>query len=472
MSTRTAAPGKPLRQERFASSFEKGLLGNLVAKSASRLPAKGKPGEWDQTLVWFVHWLSWHPEAKSAAMELLAASEEVRGHIRSDREDYFSRLYRLALADGEAKGDDAAASRSAEEVQADMVFRVQGWFEEFEKECLAGADGCPSRLICLKMCREEFIRRAGKNSVQTSVGKKIFAALDYAMISTGAITVIDGPSRLGKSFAVRDWCEQSAGVARYVEVPSGVDDWAFYRCVAKAIGVSSSIKMRAAELRARIEETVHGTGLMLVFDEAHYLWPQGRLRDTGPARVNWINTALVNHGVPVALITTPQFYEEQRRVERVTGWNADQFVGRIGHVERLPESLSNPDLYLVAEKLLPGADKLTYAKLVTCAAVSRKHLASIDTLVKRARWIAEKRGAESVSPFDVDQAIRESAIPTDSALAASLGRDRRRGGAGSSRNPREASAEGQDFQGRGVNLRAELSPPEAPTRQDSLTLKT
>jgi len=37
--TRYAIPGSALRQERYASSFEKGFLANLVAKRIALLPS-------------------------------------------------------------------------------------------------------------------------------------------------------------------------------------------------------------------------------------------------------------------------------------------------------------------------------------------------------------------------------------------------------------------------------------------------
>ena len=80
--------------------------------------------------------------------------------------------------------------------------------------------------------------------------------------------------------------------------------------------VSINLKSKALELRVRVEDALHSGDLMLVADEAHFLWPVGRLRHCVPGRVNWINTALANFDVPVALIITPQFYVAQKAVER------------------------------------------------------------------------------------------------------------------------------------------------------------
>jgi hypothetical protein len=53
-STRHAQPGSPPRQERYASSFERGLLANLVAKRCERLESQAQ-----RELIWFLQWASW-----------------------------------------------------------------------------------------------------------------------------------------------------------------------------------------------------------------------------------------------------------------------------------------------------------------------------------------------------------------------------------------------------------------------------
>ena len=50
-------------------------------------------------------------------------------------------------------------------------------------------------------------------------------------------------------------------------------------------------------------------------------------------------TALTNNGVPVALITTPQFMRSQKEIELRTCWTGEQFTGRIFHYQKLSDSL-------------------------------------------------------------------------------------------------------------------------------------
>ena len=242
--------------------------------------------------------------------------------------------------------------------------------------------------------------------MQTDIGERIIDALDYTK-KFNCLTVIDGPARIGKTFATRAWCESAGGLARYVQVPCSSDEISFFRAIATALGVSSSLQLKAAEIRQRIEETLASADVILVFDEAHYLWPQNWQRYAMPSRVNWIMTALVNRGIGVALITTPQFAITQKKVEKLTGWNSTQFIGRIGHIERLPNRLEKRDLMAVAKSLLPEGDAAIWRVLAAYAAVNACNLQSIDANIKRAKWFAEKSGRSTVSKEDMRRVFSE-----------------------------------------------------------------
>ncbi|HTD67255.1 MAG TPA: zonular occludens toxin domain-containing protein [Candidatus Limnocylindria bacterium] len=175
---------------------------------------------------------------------------------------------------------------------------------------------------------------------------------------------------------------------------------------------------------------MQGGDLMLVFDEAHYLFPQRDIRRAMPERINWLMTALINHGVPVALVTTPQFTQNQRAVEESVRWRSDQLVGRIGHYEKLPDSLTPDDLEMVARFLAPEADDKSIGLLKDYAESSSKYLAGIEAVVRRSRFMALKENRKTISRTDIKRAISESVIPSDSALAQTLAaadRSRKRG---------------------------------------------
>jgi hypothetical protein len=405
-STRHAPPGGPLRQERFASSFEPGLLANLVAK---RCAAIDRPTT--KAVVWFTQWQSWQPGGLVRLLRELRRALGLPAVEKDSEGDYVKGLQRMCL-DPECSIAEAEQSPGVA-----PVFR-EDW-QQLESYRAKWIEALPAH-------------------VETSVGRRVARALEYTQ-NARALTLIDGPARIGKTFAARKRCQESAGLVRYVQVPCSSDEASFFRVIGRALGVSSSVQLKAAEMRARVEEVLQGGDLGLVFDEAHYLWPQQWRPYASPSRVNWIMTALVNQGVPVALVTTPQFYVSQKRVEKLTGWTSEQFVGRIGHVERLPDRLEQSDLLAVSRALLPEGDGATLKSLATYATLSKKHLASIEMIVKRARWLASQDGRDRVTADDVRQAMKESVMPSDNALADSLGMAPKAGRSPSAAHPRRHS---------------------------------
>jgi hypothetical protein len=398
-STRHAQAGSPFRQEQFASSIKQGLLANLVAKRCAtidRLESKAA--------VWFAQWRSWQPGGLVRLLREMRQSLGLPALEIDSEPEYVEGLERMCL---------------------DPHCTVDGAHDKFTDE-FDDATVYPNDWRELEAYRAKWVSELPAR-VETSIGRRVAAALEYAQQSR-TLTLIDGPARIGKSFAARGFCEDSAGLARYVQIPCSNDDSSFFRAIGRALGVSASLQLKAVEMRARVEEVLQAGDLTLVLDEAHYLWPQQWQRYASPSRVNWIMVSLVNCNVPVALVTTPQFYESQRRVERLTGWTSEQFIGRIGHIERLPDRLGRADLVKVAKALLPAADAATWGALAIYANMSKKHLASIEAIAKRATWLASQDGKQSASAAYVSRAMRESIIPSDTALADSLapGRQARR----------------------------------------------
>lgn len=267
--------------------------------------------------------------------------------------------------------------------------------------------------------RTRWITARKQGIVQTEIGKRIADALTYAQ-EARTMVLIDGAARIGKTFEAQQFCEQSGGLMRYVQVPSATDFASFIRAIAESLGLATNLNLKVQLLHDRIRDALAPGDISILFDEAIYAWPQGRLRCSVPARVNWIMTTLCNMNVPVALVATPMFYTAQAALEKQTAFNSAQFTGRIGHVERLPEKLSDADLRKVAAYILPDADARTIAALAAYATVSKKHLASIDAIAKRAEWLARHDGRDNASADDVKRAMKESVIPSDAALAKSL----------------------------------------------------
>lgn len=462
-NTRRASEGSAFRQERFASSqeYERGLMANLVAKRCSVLDRAE-----ERELIWFVQLLSHQPGGiKKLAADLMArfpdkiATESMRKFGMKSGQIYSATQVRvvrdeIAGARFPLKGEvdsgrdgmeifleDTAERREARRLDA-AFFPQKYPAAEFVKRCqeaaqaglekhllslcldpaLPVADGPPWYFPTLVSTLREFQAmwiEECRPAALTSIGEKIADALDYAMESR-RLVLIDGLARLGKSRGTTAWCNLHPGRVRYVECPSTNDDFSFFRAIAQSLGVSINLKSKAQELRNRIEETLQGGDLALVIDEAHYLWPQSHYRNTTPGRINWLMTALVNHGVAVGLVTTPQFFRSQEAIEKATSWTAEQFIGRIGHYEKLPDSLSADDLTAVAGALLPEGTADSIKALVLYAQSSRKNLAGIDDIVTRARFDCQKDGRQKIEFRDVKRVIQGNVIPSDAALAGAI----------------------------------------------------
>jgi hypothetical protein len=460
---RTNTPGI-IKQERFASSqeYERGLMANLVAKRCSVLDRAE-----DRELIWALQLLSHRPGGlKKLAADLMAsfpgriATDSMRKlgtrtaqiysaeQVRIVREEIAGREFPLkGEVDLERAGmgvflEDSAERRANLQREA-RLFPSNYPAAEFVKCCqeaacvglekslltlcldpaLPVADGSPWHFPALVSTLREFL--AGRleshcrQTVVTSLGERVHEALDYTS-QTGSMSLIEGPARFGKSYSVVDWCERHPGRARYVQMESSRDEMSFFRAIARALGVSINLNSKAQELRQRIEETLQGGDLMIVFDEAHYLWPNMIDSRTLPARINWILTALINNGVPVAMASTPQFLRNQKEFETRTRWTSEQFTGRLGHYEPLPVALTQEDLHKVAAALLPDASEQTIEALVVYAQASTKYLAGIRHAVDRAGFIARKDGREKIQFSDVKRALKEAVIPSDTAFAKAI----------------------------------------------------
>lgn len=469
-STRRSADPSKFHQNRFASSreFDRGLMANLVARRASLLETAA-----DRGLIWFLQSQSHQAGGtKKIAAELIASFphriatpamqrfgvkagqiysasqvESVRDEISGSSGqfplrgefDFCEPAAAALLADYE-RTSKALFGRAAQEADgypesypaADFLACCQSAAaDHLEKQlmtlCLDPAmpvaDGEPWYFPTLISTLREYmaarIAAHCQRCVVTTLGQKVHEALDYTD-QTGSMTLIEGSARFGKTHSVMDWCARHPGRARYVQLESSQDEISFFRAIAKSLGVSINLNSKSQDLRQRVEETLQAGGLMLVLDEAHYLWPSLIDSRTLPNRINWLLTALVNKGVPVALVTTPQFLRNQSQFETRTRWTSEQLTGRIGYYEKLPDRLPEADLRKVATVLAPDADDQIIGALVAYAQTSVKYLAGIRAVVERAGFIASKDGRQKIQASDVRRALKESVMPSDSAFSAAV----------------------------------------------------
>ena len=293
-----------------------------------------------------------------------------------------------------------------------------------------GAASRFDRLIeALRIFQDDYEAKVQSDLVLTTIGKEIFETLDHAL-AIGKMVVIEGESGIGKTTAVQAWCAAHQGRARFVSLSGITHKTGFFRKLAGTIGLAAA-KGKAMDMQVRVEEFFRKTGLMLVIDEAHYLWPQYQRSYSSPELIDWVNTALVNHSVPVALICTDQFAKLKSRVETQTGWTSEQLEHRVKRYKKLSRTPTKEDLESVAAKLLamrwnsddqrwnasgPAAHPDVIKIIVGYALTCKMRLPAVVNTVEEARYQARKHGRSNVLATDVRTALFDYQIPSDEAL--------------------------------------------------------
>jgi hypothetical protein len=436
-STRTAKPGSPFRQERFASSreFDRGLKANLVARRGELLDMRA-----DREMLWWLQRES-HSEGGLAALvrELcernasaisvpslrdcpknakLSGDQVWRAmrEINPEEAPFSSRYNKERFVANYDTGNDPKPT--LEDIRIHHRCHLERTLPDLiQTACLDPEtwlandhpSGFPGLRDALLRLMQERIEESRRRSLVTSVGEPIHELLRFAWKTKQTVLII-GESGHGKTVAVKNWCDQNPGVSRYFQVPSAGDDISFFREIGKSLGIGISLQAKAQQLRLRIEAVLQSRRLLLCFDEAHYMWPQTGHREALPYRVNWLMTALMNFDVPLAIIATPQFLGHQRIMEDRQLWNGTQLRRRIARSLTLPSVLPKADMKAVARHLLPEGTARDVEILVTAADVSEKRLSAIGSIVTHARYIAAEDGRDQVTPGDIALAVREKNI--------------------------------------------------------------
>ena len=415
MSTRRAHPSGPLSQERYASvrSGEM-LLGNLVAKKCQSVKSAKH-----RRLILFLHDLS------------------LRGKCRTHPTANLFPAWPLGVGSIE---DVTPFERVAADLQerAPASFRSTAGVSDFltalclDPDCdpsTAIFPGCINFIELLERYCEEFCAAEARSVAITEATSIVWSTLDY-VLSQGGMVLIEGTWRVGKSFSAQAWALRHVGECRYVQLSSARDDTSFYRDIARCLGTACSTQRKGSEIRMRIEAMLRTQRLLLILDEAQFIWPQSLRPQTPPERVNWLISALLNSGVSVALIASHDFTRMMRNVEeKCPVFGSEQFHGRLRHRVKLPDALSEADLSRIARAIMPEASKATTMLLVAHALKAKGRLAAIETAVTRARFFAGE-DARTIATFaDVEAALIE---------AGTASRDRREGLATTPPKPRMA----------------------------------
>ena len=444
-STRRADPNAPLSQERYMSSPEfaglQGISGTAVAKRCALLVLPAK-----RQLLWFIQGMSLAEGGlKKLARELLSMfperldpSEIALKYLDDDNVPSADALrqecHEVALHRKKREGwsDDPI---SIEEFLVDLCINPrlkiplkQGELESSEFEVDLARDEFPELgkrdfsdadlryfkdvLGALVEYKRHYEERVRAEFCHTAISREIWQQLDYALKAKTMI-VLDGLEGRGKTEAVRAWCNCHIGVARFMSLKGTSTKTAHFREFARALGVGHAKAHTISHMQASVEEVLQVSHLMPVVDESHFAFSQGPRMRTRPEMLDWIDTALCNPPLPVALVSTPQFLICMERAAGQVGWNYRQFRRRCKRYVRLPQKNTPEDIEAVARHLLPGSDKATIKQVVAYEALSKRDLSAVGDVVRESKLLAEDDGARKVTFEHLKRAIYEVLIVSD-----------------------------------------------------------
>jgi hypothetical protein len=394
VSTRHAPEGAPISYERYMSSPEFAEM-------------RGIPGT------------------------AVAAKAQLYGEARQRRLLFF--LQSLSLKEGGLRGVARALLKALPGYDEEQLAHVL--IElcinpklEFRPETHARSE-TDSLVDAVHVFQDSYEAKVKSDFVLTTIGKEVFETLDHCL-DIGKMVVIEGDSGSGKTTAAEAWCAAHQGQARLVSLSGITHKTGFFQKLATAIGLAAS-KRKATDMQVKVEEFFRRTRLLLIIDEAHYLWPQHQRSHSNPELVDWVNTALVNHSVPVALICTDQFAKLKARVEKRTGWTSEQLEHRVKRYKKLSNTPAKEDLEAIAAKLLATRWNTAHQRwemdgsvphhdfikmIVGYALTCKMPIAAVSDTIMEARYQARKNMRGYIASEDLRSALLNYRIPSDAAL--------------------------------------------------------
>lgn len=253
----------------------------------------------------------------------------------------------------------------------------------------------------------------------TEIGRQVWESLDFSLERKGMV-LIEGLEGRGKSAALKAWCDSNSGRARWVSLKGTSGKANVFRAIAKALGIAGGYTFKAIQLQNRIEDVLQRSGLMLCLDEAHWLFDQRPKMYSRPELVDWINTALCNENIPVALCATPQFLDSVKQAADQVNWNFRQWRRRVKKFVQLPDWNTPADLTQVARKILPGIPETGITLAVGYARLRELDISGLADVAEEAKLLAKAAGRETICYEDIDRAITENLQPSDTAFAKRL----------------------------------------------------
>ncbi len=255
----------------------------------------------------------------------------------------------------------------------------------------------------------------------TRIATIVGNAVDFAH-RTKSLVLIKGVERVGKTEGAKRYAFANPDKARMISLTAATTDSLFYEEIFSALGCGDKDSGSNSEMRSAIRDTLRNQDITLVFDEAHCLF--GLSEKASIKRLEYIRTELVNRGVPVVLIITPQFAKRLSDLESKTSFNVNQFRGRITRWAELPDKPSRSDIECLSRFYLPDVPQSVHRLLSDFAQQSEYPFAAMKQAITEARELLAATPGAALDDDFVSKAIG-FALFTNKQVAATLpGTDR------------------------------------------------
>jgi hypothetical protein len=426
MRTRIPDPNAPLSQERYMKSPEYNQLRGVSAIAAAARAAIIVSAE-KRKLIWFFQALSIADcGLRKVADELITrfadriSEDSVQIAIHGDHtrgcygfrfgalsvEEFIIDLCINPLLSFQLPGD--AGNESAERNLARSNYRgvSEREFKTAELQYFKDVVGA------LAQYKSGYERQAKEKFVHTTISRKVFETLDYAL-STRSMVLLDGLEGRGKTEAVKAWCELHLGEARFVSLKGINNKTTAFREIAKALGIAYGYGYKSTDLQGRIEDVLQRSKLMLVLDEAHFIFNQRQRIYTRPELVDWIDTSIANRRLPIALVSTPQFMICMTRAASQVDWNYRQFRRRVRRYVKLPERNTPRDIEAVIRSVLPGAPNSAVTQVKSYVHLTKRDLSAVGDVVDEIKALQGRDVLEKVTYEQVTAVIDEHLVPSE-----------------------------------------------------------
>lgn len=357
---------------------------------------------------------------------------EILNRIRNSSEETKRAIWYLHARFIEDDGFRQVADEIADQFAEELILLGAQKYDQWRPYDRASLPGVLKRYCTLANSESqkldeilfEFHTRATTKAKQrfhlTNIGSQVWKTLDWCLEERRPCFV-EGREGRGKTSAARSWHETHRSESRYVSLPGLRTQRDFFDAIASAYGIPSLSKF-PGEVRWRLKDVIARSGLILILDEAHHALPE-RHRAGRPPLIDWIDCDLCNAGVPVVLVSTPQFGPMLSEFEDRTKWNAGQFRRRFsGRWTCLPEKTTDADLAALAQQTMPHVGSKGIKLAVAYAGTFGRDVSGLFDLVRDAERRARKAGHAAVTYQDLRDAFELDRVPSENAMANSFKR--------------------------------------------------